>query len=263
MSSYDRFARLYDLEHGDFKDDIELYLNMVEQCRAPVGQTSILELGCGAGRVTLALAEAGFDVVGVDCSAAMLDLARTHAADASLVDRAGTGRICLEQVDVRALDWTAQFALALYPLNGFLHLTTVSDQLAALRNIHRALLPGGFLLVDLPNPHTVFSPAADGQLYVRRHFSSAQGQPITSLISTQTDPVEQIQRMTLFYDETDAEGVVRRTAIEMELRFVYHYEMIGLLCQTGFEVDSVYGSYDLDPYEGDSPIMFFVAHKAR
>jgi hypothetical protein len=169
----------------------------------------------------------------------------------------------LERVDVRTLDWAARFALAFYPLNGFLHLTTVADQLTALRAIHRALLPGGFLLVDLPNPHTVFSPAADGQLYVRRHFLSAQGQAITSLISTQTDPAEQIQQVTLVYDETGAEGIVRRTTVEMELRFVYRYEMVGLLCQTGFEVDSVYGSYDLDPYEGDSPIMFFVAHKAR
>jgi SAM-dependent methyltransferase len=263
MSSYDRFARLYDLEHGDFKDDIELYLNMAEQCRAPVGRTSILELGCGTGRVALALAEAGFDVVGVDHSMAMLDLARRHVRKAGLTDRAGAGRVRLEQMDVRALDWMGQFALALYPLNGFLHLSTVSDQLSALRNIHRALLPGGFLLVDLPNPHTVFSPGADGQLYVRRHFCSEDGRPITSLISTQTDLAEQIQHMTLFYDEIGIEGIVRRTTIEMDLRFVYHYEMIGLLGQAGFEVDSVYGSYDLDPYQGESPLMFFVAHKAR
>jgi hypothetical protein len=67
--------------------------------------------------------------------------------------------------------------------------------------------------------------------------------------------------MTLFYDTVRCQdGVVRRTAAEMELRFVYRYEMASLLEQAGFEVDAVHGSYDLDPYESDSPIMLFVAY---
>jgi SAM-dependent methyltransferase len=260
MSSYDPFARLYDLEHQDFGDDIGLYLNMAERCRAPVGRTSVLELGCGTGRVTVPLAKAGFDLVGVDNSAAMLALARSRVACSGLAERPGPGSVQLMQMDVQALEWTARFVLALFPLNGFLHLTTVQDQVAALRGIHRALAPGGLLIIDLPNPHSVFTPAADGQLYVRRCFQSEQGRPITSLISTQTDMAGQMQHMALFYDEVDADGLVRRTAVEMELRFVYRYEMVGLLRQTGFEVEAMYGSYDLDPYQTDSPIMLFVAH---
>lgn len=259
MSSYDPFARLYDLEHKDFRDDIGLYFNMAERCRAPVGRTSVLELGCGTGRVTVPLAKTGFDIAGVDNSAAMLALARSHVARSGLAEHPGPGSVHLMQMDVQAIEWTDRFALALFPLNGFLHLTKVPDQVAALRGIHRALLPGGLLIIDLPNPHTVFTPTTDGQLYVRRCFQSEQGRPITSLISTQTDLAEQIQHMALFYDEVDAEGLVRRTAVEMELRFVYRYEMVGLLQQTGFEVEAVYGSYDLDPYEGDSAIMLFVA----
>jgi SAM-dependent methyltransferase len=178
-------------------------------------------------------------------------------------DQASPGRVRLEQLDVRDLDWTERFDLALYPLNGFLHLTTASDQLSALCNIHRALLPGGFLLIDLPNPHTVFTPVVDGQLGVRRRFPSEDGRPITSLISTQTDLAEQIQRLQLFYDEVGGDGLVCRTSVEMELRFVYRYEMVHLLWRAGFEVDAAYGSYGLDSYEGDSPIMLFVAHKPK
>jgi SAM-dependent methyltransferase len=260
VSSYDHFARLYDLEHRDFCDDIELYLNMAEQCRAPAGPTSVLDLGCGTGRVCLPLAKAGFTVVGVDNSAAMLALARSHIARSGLKERSCPGSIALEEIDVRAIEWTNRFALAIFALNGFLHLTTETDQLAALHAIHRALLPGGFVLIDLPNPHTVFTPAADGQLCVRRCFHSEHGRPITSLISTQTDLAEQLQHMALFYDEVDTDGLIHRTAVEMELRFVYRYEMANLLQQTGFRVDAVYGSYDLDPYESDSSIMLFVAH---
>jgi SAM-dependent methyltransferase len=250
VTEYDLFSRLYDLEHRDLKEDVELYHNFAARCDGKV-----LELGCGTGRVSLALAKAGFDVTGVDNSAAMLSLAQAHAADAGLQDR-----VHLEQLDVRNLDYENRFTLAIYPLNGFLHLTTTADQLSALSRIHRALLPGGFLLVDLPNPHTVFAPGIDGQLIVRRHFQSELGRPITSTISTQTDLANQVQRLTLFYDEVGQDGAMRRTAVEMDLRFAYRYEMAQLLRQVGFDVDAIYGSYDLEPYESDSPIMLFVAH---
>ena len=48
-------------------DDIAFFRSLAEQAGGPV-----LELGCGAGRVAIPLAEAGFDVVGLDRSTAML-----------------------------------------------------------------------------------------------------------------------------------------------------------------------------------------------
>ena len=41
-----------------------------------------------------------------------------------------------------------------------------------------------------------------------------------------------------------------------------HHEMAGLLRETGFELDAVYGSYDLDPYASDSGMMLTVAYRA-
>jgi hypothetical protein len=162
---------------------------------------------------------------------------------------------------VRQIVWQERFALAIWPLNGFLHLPTRADQALALQKVHRALLPGGFLIVDLPNPHVAFLPHLDHHLVVRRTVQTPQGDLVTSLISTHTDLATQVQHMTLFYDTVGCQdGVVRRTAAEMDLRFVYPYEMVGLLEQAGYEVDGVYGSYDLDPYEADSAIMLFVAH---
>jgi SAM-dependent methyltransferase len=251
MNDYDQFARLYDLEHRDFADDIEFYRNFALRCDGPV-----LELGCGSGRVCLALAQSGLWVTGVDSSTEMLALARAHAAAAGLSER-----LCLEHADVRDLAFEEQFALAIYPLNGFLHLLTVEDQLAALDNAYRALLPGGFLVVYLPNPHAVLVPDTDGQLLLRRHFTSPEGHRITSFTSTQTDLTEQRQHLSLFYDEVGDDGLVRRTTVETELRFVYRYEMAALLRQAGFVVDAVYGSYDLDPCEADSEVMLFVAYR--
>lgn len=251
MSDYDLFAHLYDLEHRDLDADLDLYHNFAARCEG-----AVLELGCGTGRVALALAQAGYDVVGVDTSTSMLELARSRATGMGLNER-------VEWVhrDVRAIEWPARFALAIWPLNGFLHLPERADQALALRNVQRALLPGGFLVVDLPNPHVTLAPQSDDHLVVRRNVQTAQGDLVTSLVRTRTDLASQVQEMTLFYDTVGCQdGVVRRTATEMDLRFVYRYEMVGLLEEAGFEVDAVHGSYDLDPYESDSAIMLFVAH---
>jgi SAM-dependent methyltransferase len=251
VSEYDLFAELYDLEHAELDADIELYRNFAVRCDGPV-----LELGCGSGRVGIALARDGLDVVGVDNSAAMLALAHTHAARVPLRDR-----IRFEQLDVRSMSIARQFALAIYPLNGFLHLLSREDQQRTLWNIGRALVPGGLLIVDLPNPHVVFVPDMDDQLVVRRRFRSPEGHWITSMTCTRTHLADQTQHLTLFYDRVDGQGMVRRTTVEMDLRFVYRYEMACLLEQAGFTVDDVYGSYDMDPYDSDSESMILVAYR--
>jgi SAM-dependent methyltransferase len=248
---YDRVAQLYDLEHRDWLEDIELYRNFSLRCDGPV-----LELGCGSGRVCLALARAGVHVTGVDTSEAMLSLARARAADAEL-----SARLRLEQADVRALALEREFALVIFPLNGFLHLLAPEDQLATLACAHRALLPGGFLIVDLPNPYVVFTPDADGEFLLRRRFSSPEGHAIASYTCSRTDLAAQRQHLALRYDEMEGDTPIQRTTVEMDLRFVYRYEMEALLRQVGFELDAVYGSYDLDPYETDSHVMVFVAYR--
>lgn len=251
MNEYDRFARLYDLEHQGYQDDILLYQNLATRCDGPV-----LELGCGSGRVSVPLATAGLQVTGVDTSGEMLALASRRAA------KQGVGeRVRFEQVDVRRMAFDSVFALVLFPLNGFLHLLTVDDQLDTLDSVHRALLPGGMFVVDVGNPHTVFTAQHDGQLLFRRHFVVEEGGKGTSYAITDTDLAAQRQAVTLLYDELRPDGVLRRTAVETVLRYVYHFEMVQLLERAGLTVDAVYGSYDLDPYETDSGIMLFVAYR--
>jgi SAM-dependent methyltransferase len=64
-------ATYYDLLSRGVPGDVELYVDEARRAAGPV-----LELGCGTARVTLAFAEAGLSVVGVDLSEAMLSIAR-------------------------------------------------------------------------------------------------------------------------------------------------------------------------------------------
>jgi ubiquinone/menaquinone biosynthesis C-methylase UbiE len=251
VNVYDQFAELYDLEHRDLSADLPLYTNFAARCDGPV-----LEVGCGSGRVCLALAQAGIDVLGIDPSAEMLSLARARAASLGLEQS-----VQFEQADVRDLAYEDRFVLVLFALNGFLHLLTLEDQLQALHCMARALLPGGFLIVDLPNPHTVFVAEADGQPLLRRRFSSPEGTSWASYTTSETDLAEQRQSLTLTYEQEGTGERGPQLAVEMVLRYVYRHEMALLLQQSGLTVDAVYGTYDLDPYTDYSSQMVFVAYR--
>ena len=86
---------------------------------------AVLELGCGTGRVTIPIARAGVEVVGLDNAPAMLDVARRKAAAAGVDVRWVTA-------DMRSFQLEQRFGLVIIPFRSFLHLLTDADQLACL-----------------------------------------------------------------------------------------------------------------------------------
>ena len=70
-----------------------------------------------------------------------------------------------------------------------------------------------------------------------------------------------MRHLVYILDEINKEGVVRRRQIPFSLRFVYRYEMELLLRASGFTVETVYGSYELESFHRSSPRMIFVARK--
>ena len=103
----------------------------------------ILEVGCGAGLVTSALARNGYTVDALDSTMAMLRMTRNGAGDQCV-----QGRIRVHSADVHALPFQVRtfdlvIAIGVIP---WLH----SERLA-LREMQRVLKPGGYLLVTADN----------------------------------------------------------------------------------------------------------------
>ena len=120
---------------------------------------SVLEIGCGTGRVLLPIARAGHTITGVDASRYMLERCQTKL-------RAEPGevqaRVTLHLRDARSFDLGRKFDLVTAPFRVVQHLTTIEDQLGFLGSVSRHLAPGGRLAFDVFNPNFAILVSAGG-----------------------------------------------------------------------------------------------------
>ncbi|MBX3272644.1 MAG: class I SAM-dependent methyltransferase [Sandaracinaceae bacterium] len=141
-----RDAAYYDHAYRRYRDDLAFYVEMATAFGGP-----ILELGGGTGRISLALARAGHEVVMVERMPSMLARAARRLAKAP---RAVRARVTTREGDLRALALGQTFPLVIGPFNVLQHLYTRDDVERALRGVREHLAPGGRFAFDvlLPEP---------------------------------------------------------------------------------------------------------------
>jgi SAM-dependent methyltransferase len=246
------YARFNDLDLGGVDDD----LFMIRQFAARSG-SPILELACGTGRVLLPLAREGYELTGVDVSAAMLELARQKIAAEGLASR-----VSLVEQDMRSLDLEARFNLVLVALSSFSHLLTTEEQLSTLGRIYAHLNPGGILLLDLFHPDLHRLLDFRGQVALDKVMTDPDSRQRVLKFRTETvDLARQIIDVTYIVDEVEAEGRLQRTLFPFRMRYLFRYELELLLRHAGFQVEAIYGSYELDDLDDGSDQMIAVARR--
>ncbi|MDT7741793.1 MAG: hypothetical protein QOE59_871 [Actinomycetota bacterium] len=117
----------------------------------PLDGATVLEIGCGTGSSTVALAEQGAQVIGVDILPDRVDVARTRCAayDLRCELHVANAVDVSSIVDGRDVDLVVFFAA--------LEHMTLDERLAAMRGTWAMLRPGGhWCLVDTPNRLWVF-----------------------------------------------------------------------------------------------------------
>ncbi|RJQ53694.1 MAG: class I SAM-dependent methyltransferase [Actinobacteria bacterium] len=148
MNDYTSFADIYD----DFMDEqfVARLLDVLEHYtrRFPPPGNRLLDLGCGTGTVGIEFARRGWEVIGVDVSAAMLEKARAKAKEAGV------------SVDWRERDMTSfklrkRVSLVTCTADSINHLRREEDVAETFRRLSRALTPGGVFIFDINTPYTL------------------------------------------------------------------------------------------------------------
>jgi SAM-dependent methyltransferase len=245
---FEHVADLYDWEHDGFTEDLEVYVALARRFGAPV-----LELACGTGRILEALTSAGLDVTGVDSSPAMLARARARLGTQARLVEASIEDLHLEQ----------HFRTIILGLDSFGLLLSRGDQLAGLSAARAHATHDARLVLDVSNGNLRGGgEPVEEVLHQLTAPDPGSGLPITKWAVRRPNPAEQLDEMTLFYDQTDASGCVRRTTVDMRLRWFTRFELELLLERSGWALDELYGSYQLERYGPSSDRLFVVARPA-
>jgi SAM-dependent methyltransferase len=249
---YAPIADLYDFSYADFTEDVEFYENVARAIDGP-----LLELGVGSGRVAIPLAQAGYDVVGIDNSPSMLAAARQRLEALGPTD----GSLDLIEGDMTAFELEQRFGMVLVAANTFQHLLTTKEQLACVRSAVKCLQPDGIFSMSVRSPSTVTWDDTDGWSPMLMHWTrrdEATGELVMKFCVEQPDPARMVRRLTYIYDRVQPQGDVKRSVFTTELRYSTEAEIRLLLQQCGLRVTHVYGDYDLSPV-GIGENLVFVA----
>ena len=146
MDAYTRFAQVYDL----FMDGVpyrERAGRIVEKLKGyGIEDGLVLELGCGTGSMTELLAAAGYDMIGVDASEEMLELADGKKRES------GHDILYLLQ-DMREFELYGTVRAVVSVCDSLNYITEEKDLLQVFRLAHNYLDPDGVIRFDM---HTVY-----------------------------------------------------------------------------------------------------------
>jgi SAM-dependent methyltransferase len=252
LDDMDRIARFFDADYADYTDDLPLVQAYAQRTGGP-----LLELGCGTGRLLVPLAHAGYDVTGVDLSREMLRAARTRVEAAGVADR-----VTLVHGDYGDAPLAGPYRLAFVMMNTFLHLTTIAQQVRALRHWREHLAPGGLLLIDVFNPDVAQLAGLDGRIEWDHTWTDPlTGATVMKFLMRTVDLAEQRIHVNLIYDEIAADGQVRRTVAQYDQRYLWRFEAELLLDKSGYALEAVYGDRSLGPFDSNSDTMILVARR--
>jgi SAM-dependent methyltransferase len=245
---WDEYAPFYDWENARTlgRRDVPFWRRV-----AAGANGTVLELGCGTGRIALPLARAGVSLVGVDRSEPMLARA---AARASRIARA----VPFVRADIRSLPFKrGRFAMVLAPYGVLQSLIRDRDLRATLESVARVLRRGGTFGIDLvPDVPNWREYEGRVQLVGR----TRGGGRLTLVESVRQDPAHRLTTFDQRYVERRG-GRTTEHAFELTFRTLSIPQMRRRLERAGFRVKTVLGDYRGQPWDARADVWILLAEK--
>ena len=235
-----RVAAVYDIAFGWSRDDEYFVARLAEQPARDVA-----DLGCGTGRLAIALAERGYRVTGADPAEASLSLARAKPGAAEVTWLHGSAEV-LPPHSFDAVVMTSHVAQ---------FLVTDDEFVTTLKTLHRALRPGGRLHFDSRDP-------ADRRWehWTRTETLRTLTLPDGTTCTTwgEADLIGAgVVACALHYSFSDGDQRVGTA----EMRFRTEAELRRDLTSAGFTVDTIHGGWQGEPMGHPDGELLVTAHR--
>jgi SAM-dependent methyltransferase len=243
-------ARLYHLHHSFQGEDLPYWLQLARQSEGP-----LLELGCGTGRISLPLAQAGHTVVGLDRDPGMLALLKEQAGR-----HWGRGlRVFVG--DMTRYHLAARFPLVILPCN------TLSTFPAAQRRmlfdgVRSHLAQAGRFVAVLPNPESLAGLPPVGEAQVEETYEIPETGALVQ-VSSSWQTKGGVVMVTWHYDHLQPDGRVARHDLTSRQEMVGLPELQAELAQAALRLDEVYGDFDGSSHTPDSPQLIVEIRPAQ
>jgi SAM-dependent methyltransferase len=258
-------AALYDYEYRRRRADVQFYRELAKKRLGTSGR--ILELGAGSGRVTIALARAGYEVVAVDGSKPMLAKlrARVKALPPTLARRITVVEGDLRDFQIAKAEGRGakldQFPLAIAVFNVLEHLYTRVEVDACLRRVAEHLAPGGAFAFDVQMPDLDWLLRDPAKRWARTRFTDpTTGRAMLYSTNHDYDPVGQIALIRLYYEPVDGKGPTK--IVKLSQRKFFPAELEALVAHAGLRMVERYGDFAWHPLDGGAESQILVCEKA-
>ena len=244
MDAYTSFAQVYDL----FMDNVpyEAWGEYLDKLFKEYGieKGLVLDLGCGTGKLTRFLAEKGYDMIGVDASFEMLDIAREQFDDSILY-------LLQDMREFELFGTVRAIYSACDCLNYILEEAQLREVFALVNNY---LDPGGLFVFDINTPYKYEELLAENVFAETREEGSF-------IWENYYEKEEQINEYDLTLYIKDADGRFQRFE-ETHFQKCYALSTVRqLLEEAGLEFVAMYDAYTNEPVSEESEKVLFVARE--
>lgn len=240
--------QIYDLENSSFEPDGPFLLGIARRTGNPV-----LELGCGTGRLTIPMSQAGVEITGLDIVPEMLKLAR---------EKANGVDIPWVLADARTFRLNQTYRLIFESGSVFQHMLSRADQEAFLARVREHLDDDGLFVFGSFFPHLdmLESVEMEKEWFTTRH---PDGREIRVSGTEHYDELRQVKVETAYRRWNDASGQEVIKVAPLALRYNFPQELEALLHYNGFSVVERYGDNDASPLSNESRHMIYVCRKRK
>lgn len=208
---------------------------------------NILELCCGTGRLTIPLAQEGYNITGVDNSASMLKQAKEKAYKMKV-------SIKFIEADIRSLDLPEVYDIIFIPFNSIHHLYTNQDFFDALMSVKKHLKEDGYFIFDCFNPNIHYIVNSEKEENIIAEYLTKDGRDVIIKQTMCYENTTQINRIKWHYFINGKFDSIQ----DLDMRLFFPKELDAYLCFHGFEIIHKFGGFGDDVFEDKTDKQIFI-----